>query len=165
MKKVALEYLRKKLCNVGVVHLLFLILFINMNTIFDKIISREVSADIVYEDESVLAFLDIHPIRKGHTLIIPKKKCSDIFDAEPETLGHMMKVAQKIAHALKETVGAKGVNIHMNNGHEAGQDVLHAHLHVIPRFARNEAFATAEHEAYAENESVLLAEKIKIAIA
>lgn len=136
-----------------------------MNTIFDKIISQEIPADIVYEDDVVLAFLDINPIRKGHTLVIPKKKCVDIFDADPETLAHMIKIVQKIARALKETTGAKGVNIHMNNGHEAGQDVFHAHLHVIPRFARGEAFAVAQHETYTENESVLLAKKIKIAIA
>ena len=136
-----------------------------MNTIFEKIISREVSADIVYEDESVLAFLDIHPIRKGHTLIIPKKKCVDIFDAEPETLGHMMQIAQKVACALKKSIGAKGINIHMNNGHEAGQDVFHAHIHVIPRFARGEAFATATHETYSEGEEHAFAKKIKTAIA
>jgi len=136
-----------------------------MSTIFKKIIAREIPADIVYEDESVLAFLDINPIRKGHTLIIPKKESADIFDTEPETLAHMMKVAQKVACALKETTGAKGVNIHMNNGHEAGQDVFHAHIHVIPRFARGEAFATATHETYSEGEEHAFTKKIKTAIA
>ena len=135
-----------------------------MSTIFKKIIDREIPADIVYEDDVVLAFLDIHPVRKGHTLVIPKEECVNIFDAKPEVLGHMMVVAQKIARALMKSTDAKGVNIHMNNGHEAGQDVPHAHLHVIPRFKRGEVFQVPEHDTYKEGEGVLLAEKIKSVI-
>ncbi len=136
-----------------------------MSTIFKRIIDREIPADIVYEDDVVLAFLDIHPVRKGHTLVIPKEECVNIFDGKPEVLGHMMIVAQKIANALMETTEAKGVNIHMNNGHEAGQDVPHAHLHVIPRYKRGEVFQVPEHETYEDGESVLFAEKIKAAVA
>jgi histidine triad (HIT) family protein len=132
-----------------------------MSTIFKRIIDREIPADIVYEDDTVLAFLDIHPVRKGHTLVIPKAECVNIFDAKPEVLGHMMIVAQKVANALMEATEAKGVNIHMNNGHDAGQDVPHAHLHVIPRFKRGEVFQVPEHETYEDGESVLFAEKIK----
>ena len=136
-----------------------------MSTIFKKIIDREIPADVVYEDDTVLAFLDIHPVRKGHALVIPKEECVNIFDAKPEVLGHMMVVAQKIARALMESTDAKGVNIHMNNGHEAGQDVPHAHLHVIPRFKRGEAFVVPVHETYTDGESIAFAEKIKTAIA
>lgn len=135
-----------------------------MSTIFKKIIDREIPADIIYEDDVVLAFLDISPIRKGHTLIIPKKEYANIFDLDTDTLAHMMKVAQKIARALMLAVKAKGVNIHMNNGHEAGQDVLHAHLHVIPRFARGEAFKSPDHEAYGEDEAAHLADSIKMSL-
>jgi histidine triad (HIT) family protein len=137
----------------------------SMNDIFEKIIAREIPADIVYEDEHVLCFLDINPIRKGHTLIIPKNKFVTIFDGDTETLAHMMVVAQKIAQALQSTIDAKGVNIHMNNGYEADQDIPYAHIHVIPRFARGEAFVVPQHESYSEGESVLLREKIKTAIA
>ena len=135
-----------------------------MSTIFKKIIDREIPADVVYEDETVLAFLDIHPIRKGHTLVIPKETCENIFDVKPEIFAHMMITAQKIAKAIMETTGAKGVNIHMNNGHEAGQDVPHAHIHIIPRFARSEAFVVPNHETYADGERTHYAEKIKTAI-
>ncbi len=131
-----------------------------MNTIFQKIIAREIPANIIYEDEQVLAFLDNSPIRKGHTLIIPKHPYVDIFDIEPDTFAHIAKLAQKIAQTLKETVGARGVNLHMNNGSEAGQDVFHAHLHVIPRFERNEAFENPEHETYEEGEATHLAEML-----
>ncbi len=136
-----------------------------MGTVFKKIIDREIPADIVYEDDTVLAFLDISPIRKGHTLIIPKKEYTNIFDLDTDTLAHMMSVSQKIARALMLAVKAKGVNIHMNNGHEAGQDVLHAHIHVIPRFARNEAFKSPDHEKYEEGESSALADSIKMVFA
>jgi histidine triad (HIT) family protein len=132
-----------------------------MNDIFDKIIAREIAADIVYEDEVVIAFLDKYPLKKGHTLIVPKVHCVNIFDAEPIVLSHMMVVAQKIAQMLTTTIGAKGVNLHMNNGPEAGQDILHTHLHVIPRFVRGEAFAHNPHETYADGESEQLAVRMK----
>lgn len=135
-----------------------------MSTIFKKIIDREIPSDIVYEDDKVLAFLDIYPIRKGHTLIVPKKEFTNILDGDTDTLAHMMVVAQKIARALMEAVDAEGINIHMNNGHEAEQDVLHAHLHVIPRYKRGEAFVINNKEQFAENEAAIFAEKIKKAI-
>lgn len=132
-----------------------------MNTIFTKIIAKEIPADILYEDTETIAFLDINPIRKGHALVIPKKEFENIFDIDPTILGHMMIVAQKVAKALIKTTGATGVNIHMNNGHDAGQDVFHAHIHVIPRSKRGEAFIAPNHESYTGGESALLAEKIK----
>jgi len=135
-----------------------------MSTIFKKILDREIPADIVYEDDYTLAFLDINPARKGHTLVIPKIEFENVFDGDPEYLGHMMKTAQKIARSLKTAVGAKGVNISMNNGDAAGQDVFHAHIHVIPRFVRNEIFPPPPHETYTEGERSATAEKIKAAI-
>ncbi len=136
-----------------------------MSTIFKKIIDREIPASIVYEDDVVLAFLDIYPIRKGHTLIIPKKESVNIFDTDADTLAHMMIVAQKIAVGITQSLGAPAVNIHMNNGTEAGQDVFHIHLHVIPRYERGEAFVVPKHESYDEGEERECAEKLKTAIA
>lgn len=137
----------------------------SMSTIFTKIINKEIAADIIYEDEHVLAFLDINPIKKGHALVVPKVAYENIFDCDPVILGHVVKVAQKIAKAQVATLGAKGVNLQMNNGHEADQDIPHAHMHVIPRFARFEAFVRASHESYTDGESALLAETLKKAIA
>jgi len=116
-----------------------------METIFSKIINREVAADIVYEDEHVLAFLDISPVNHGHTLVIPKKYFKNIFDGDSEILGHMMKVAQKIALALVELKLADGVNIIMNNGEAARQEVWHAHLHVVPRLKDDGAYSDPTH--------------------
>ncbi len=117
-------------------------------TIFEKIIAREIPAEIVYEDDVVLAFLDIKPINVGHTLIIPKQKFINIFDGDSEVLGHMMRVAQRIALALRELGACDGVNILMNNESPAGQEVFHAHLHVIPRLANDGAYLPAKHIAY-----------------
>jgi len=136
-----------------------------METIFSKIIAREIPADIVYEDEVVLAFLDITPVNYGHTLVIPKEPCVNAFDAIPETLAHMMRVGQKIAQALKAAGLAEGVNLIMNNGAEAGQEVFHAHLHVVPRLTGDHSFQKPQHvnvvtEAYQETK-----ERLKSALA
>ncbi len=118
------------------------------DTIFEKIIAREIPADIVYEDGLVLAFLDIKPINTGHTLIIPKKKFVNIFDGNSEVLAHMIQVAQRIGVTLKEITHCDGINIVMNNGEASGQEVFHAHIHVIPRFTGDEAFKTPKHVTY-----------------
>lgn len=132
-----------------------------MNDIFEKIIAKEIPASIIYEDEVVISFLDIKPINKGHALIVPKKKFVNIFDADPSVLGHMMHIAQKVAIALRETTNAEGVNILMNNEAVAGQDVFHAHIHVIPRFESDEAFKPAQHVSYKEGEMDVMARNIK----
>ena len=136
-----------------------------MSTIFEKIIQREVPADIVYEDDCVLAFLDIRPNSKGHTLIVPKECFVNIFDADDEVIGHMMRIAKKISHALVKATGASGVNLVMNNGADAGQEVFYAHLHVIPRMAHDGVFSAPQHTTYIQDEAAILAEAIKSAIA
>lgn len=133
-------------------------------TIFEKIIAREIPKDIIYEDELVISFLDIHPNSKGHALIVPKKIFVNIFDADEAVLAHMMTVAKKIAQALVETVGASGVNIVMNNGADAGQEIFHAHMHVIPRHKDDHVYQKPNHTAYTAGEEAVLAEKIKNAI-
>lgn len=120
------------------------------DTIFEKIIAREIPADIIYEDDLVLAFLDIKPVNHGHTLVIPKKKFRNVFDGDPEVLGHMMRTGQKIARALREITRCDGVNVSMNNEPAAGQEVFHAHLHIIPRFTDDHAFKPINHLSYDE---------------
>lgn len=129
-------------------------------TIFAKIISREIPAHIVYEDDMVLAFLDINPTNHGHTLIIPKKHFINIFDGDNETLTHMMKVAKKVALALKKADLAEGVNLIMNNGPEAGQEVWHAHLHVVPRLNGDKVFHKPNHVTNPEAEFSTVQEKL-----
>ena len=99
-------------------------------TIFTKIINREIPADIVYEDDLCLAFNDIQPQAPTHVLLIPKKPIAKIADAGPEDqelLGHLMLKAGAIARDL----GAENFRLVVNNGAEAGQSVFHVHLHIL----------------------------------
>lgn len=129
-------------------------------TVFMKIIDRELPADIVYEDDETLAFLDISPNMPGHTLVIPKKPVVNIFDADDETLCAVMRTIRKIAPAVRDAVGAKGVHINSNHGEEAGQIVPHLHFHIIPRHARSELEFWPS-GSYAEGEASAIAERIR----
>ena len=102
--------------------------------IFEKIIRREIPATVVYEDEDVLAFMDIGPIIKGHTLVIPKTGYDSILVTPEDVLAKLVSVCKRVATAQIRGLGAAGVNIIQNNGSVAGQVVPHIHFHVIPRF-------------------------------
>jgi histidine triad (HIT) family protein len=102
--------------------------------VFCKIARKEAGASIVYEDAEIMAFMDIRPVSEGHTLIIPKKHCVDIFDIPEELLGAAHKVTKKIAVAVKKATKADGISIVQQNGKAAGQEIFHLHIHVIPRF-------------------------------
>jgi histidine triad (HIT) family protein len=129
-------------------------------TIFMKIIRKEIPAEIVYEDEHTLAFLDIVPVAPGHTLVIPKKYFRNIFDVDEETLRAVMETVRKITPAVRDSVSAKGVQINSNHEAEAGQIVFHLHFHIIPRRARSE-FDFWPHKKYELGEGEVIAEKIR----
>ncbi len=102
--------------------------------IFCKIVNNELPSYKVYEDDCVLAFLDIKPTALGHTLIIPKKHYENIFDIEDDVLKRIANVSKIIAsNMIKNLEDVKGVNIFQSNGTAAEQVVLHYHMHVIPR--------------------------------
>ena len=105
-----------------------------MTCIFCEVIEGKRPAMNVYEDDDVLAFLDIMPVNKGHTLVVPKKHFINLYDLPEDELAKVMTAVKKIALAVKKGVQADGINIGMNNGLAAGQMIFHAHLHVIPRF-------------------------------
>lgn len=131
-----------------------------MTTIFSKIITGELPSFKVYEDEKILAFLDIQPLQPGHTLVIPKEPSVDGIECSPELLGEIMRVAQKIAKVQQEVLGCDGVNFFMNNGAAAGQEVFHTHLHVIPRFKEDGVFESPIRGEYEEDEAAGLAETL-----
>jgi len=128
--------------------------------LFCKIVKGEIPCFKVYEDAKVLAFLDIAPVNKGHVLVIPKKHAANIFDIEAEDLDAVSEAVRKIAPALKETLGAKGVNIQSNNGEAAGQVVMHSHIHIIPRF-EGDGLKLWPQGKYEEGEAEKTAEAIK----
>ena len=102
--------------------------------IFCKIAAGAVPCTRVYEDEDALAFLDIGPLVKGHTLVIPKEHFDPISATPPPVLQKLILVVQRIASAQFAGLGADGVNVTQANGAAAGQVVPHLHFHVIPRF-------------------------------
>ena len=102
--------------------------------IFCKIVEGGLPSYNVYEDAHTLAFLDIFPIHHGHVLVISKKHTVDIFDTPEEDLKSIIVTAKKIAPAVMKATKADGINIGMNNKPASGQVVMHAHVHVIPRY-------------------------------
>jgi histidine triad (HIT) family protein len=101
--------------------------------IFCKIIKGEIPSTKVYEDERVYAFMDINPIAKGHTLIIPKTHAGNLWEIAPEDLQAVHSASQTIAGALRKALDAEGVACLQLNGRSVGQVVMHYHLHLVPR--------------------------------
>jgi histidine triad (HIT) family protein len=105
-----------------------------MDCIFCKIVAGQTPTYKVYEDEHSLAFLDILPASRGHTLVIPKEHAADIYDISPETLAATTIGAQTAARILRSKLKPDGLNVFQNNGPAAGQVVFHYHLHLVPRW-------------------------------
>ena len=108
--------------------------------IFCKINDGEAPASLVYEDDIVVAFLDVQPVNAGHLLVVPRIHAESMSDLPVATAQHMMSVAQQLMSGLRKTsIQCEGVNLFLADGDAAGQEVAHVHLHVIPRF-RNDGF-------------------------
>jgi len=103
------------------------------NCIFCKIVRKEAAAHAVCEDERTLVFMDIFPVSDGHSLIIPKAHCDDIFSADPEDLRAVIDRARQVALAIGRVLAPDGLGIYQLNGAAAGQTVPHYHMHLIPR--------------------------------
>lgn len=103
-----------------------------MDCIFCKIIKGEIPCYRIYEDDLVLAFLDVNPKANGHTLIIPKQHTLDLTSIDNNTLVHIMEIARKISKILEEKLNATGITLVQNNG--TPQEVKHFHLHLIPAY-------------------------------
>lgn len=105
--------------------------------VFCKILEKDIPSEKIYEHGNIYGFLDVRPINRGHTLIIHKHHHTDIFDTPEKDMEELIVAAKHVATAVNKAMKADGVNIGMNNKAAAGQAVLHAHLHVIPRFERD----------------------------
>ena len=108
--------------------------------VFCKIIDGEIPCHKLYEDDDVLAFLDISQVTKGHALVVPKKHYDNFLSVPHEEMHKVMDVAQRIGQIAIKFLGAKGVNILTNCYPAAGQTVDHFHVHVIPRYEEKEGF-------------------------
>ncbi len=128
--------------------------------IFCKIVNKDIPSNLIYEDPEVMAFLDINPNNHGHTQVISKDHFENLYVLPGETLCRMMLTVQKLAIAIREATEADGINIVMNNEKAADQEVLHAHIHIIPRH-QTDSFPHFPHTHYTGNEAKDLADKIK----
>jgi len=132
----------------------------NQETIFTKIIRREIPSEVVYENDAVLAFLDISPNNPGHTLVIPKTHSTNLFDITEDSWMHVMEAVRVLAPKIQKAVQADGINIQMNNGEAAGQIIMHTHVHIIPRFS-GDGYKHWPAHPYADGEMAAVGEKIR----
>ncbi|CAB4873051.1 unannotated protein [freshwater metagenome] len=103
--------------------------------LFCRIISGDLPAQLVAEDERTVAFMDINPATRGHLLVVPRVHATDLHDIDPDDLAACMQSAQRLAAVVVETLGAEGVNLLNSSGSAAWQSVFHFHIHVIPRYS------------------------------
>ncbi|MET3599880.1 HIT family protein [Martelella mangrovi] len=129
------------------------------DNIFAKILRGEIPATRLYEDDDVIAIMDVMPQAPGHVLVIPRKPSRNLLDADPVVVGKAMAVVQKMARAVKTAFAADGVFIAQFNEPAAGQTVFHLHFHVIPR---HEGVDLKRHSGVMEDSAVLSANAEKI---
>lgn len=128
--------------------------------IFCKIIAGEIPSSTLYEDEDFKVILDISPAAKGHAILLPKKHFANLYEMDEETAEKALKIAGKVAKAMKEELLFDGLNVLQNNGEAAGQTVFHYHIHLIPRFHDDRVKMTWAEGKYEEGEAVKLAKSI-----
>ncbi|HAP35217.1 MAG TPA: hypothetical protein DCQ28_04480, partial [Bacteroidetes bacterium] len=132
-----------------------------MSTIFTKIISREIPAEILYETDNVISIIDIMPIHYGHALVIPKNEYKNFLEVPESQLGELMTVTQKVAKSLVKTFNLEGFNFFANNGEVAGQSVFHFHIHITPRYANDNISFNLNLKKYADGQMKEIADKIR----
>ena len=130
--------------------------------IFCKIAKGEIPSSKVYEDENVLAFLDISPANKGHTLVIPKEHFETLTDIPAGILSKMMKTVRKISKKVDKKLKAEGYTIMMSNREAGEQVVKHAHIHIMPRYKTDDFKFAWTHKKYEEGEMEKYREKLQL---
>jgi len=133
--------------------------------IFCRIVAGEIPSAKVYEDDEVLAFLDISPVNPGHTLVIPKAHTPDLLATSPAVVAAVMQRIPPIARAVLRTTEADGVGLIQVNGAAAGQEVFHLHFHIIPRYSGDGKSLGWHRGTYGEGEMTALAGRIGATLA
>jgi histidine triad (HIT) family protein len=129
--------------------------------IFCKIVKGEIPSEKIYEDNSTLAFLALHPDNVGHVLVISKSHSYNLYGIADEELCRLILSVKKVALAVKHGMDADGINLIANNEEAAGQMIFHLHFHVIPRFVNDGLNYAPSPRHYKEGEMKEVAEKIK----
>ena len=103
--------------------------------VFCALVAGEREASVVYEDDRLLGFMDLHPVNPGHVLLVPKEHATALADVDEDTGAHVFRIAMRMQQAIRRSgVRCEGINLFVADGEAAFQDVFHFHLHVIPRF-------------------------------
>jgi len=132
-----------------------------MDCIFCDIVEGKAKAEILYENELIISFLDIRPMNYGHSLVIPKRHYESFLEIPPDELGVLIIGVQTVFKAMSESIKPDGINIISNNGSAAGQSVPHFHFHIIPRFHSDEFKFRINLKSYKGNLRKDFAEKIR----
>jgi len=131
-----------------------------MSCLFCKIIQKEVPAENIYEDDELIVFLDINPVNPGHALVVPKKHFDNFIELPEDITASIFQKTKKIAEAIMRAVAADSFNLGVNNGGAAGQEIMHFHLHIIPRF-QDDAIKMWPGKPYSEGEVKKVGEAIR----
>ena len=132
------------------------------NCIFCKLANGDNPPNTIYEDEYFRVILDNSPATKGHALILPKQHYANMFEIDDEILGKAAKLAKKVITHEKEVLGCDGYNVLQNNGEVAGQTVFHFHMHLIPRYAGDQAIKEWDHQEYSDEEMKRICSEMKM---
>ncbi|MEN8126924.1 MAG: HIT family protein [Planctomycetota bacterium] len=133
----------------------------DQDCIFCKIIAGQIPCTKVYEDDYVLAFLDVNPISEGHTLVVLKEHTGCVDSTDPLAMARIGGVLPKLTASVKDAMEADGYNVLCNNGASAGQVVGHMHVHIIPRKANDGVFNRWPAFQYPDRKAAAIAEKIR----
>lgn len=123
--------------------------------LFCEIANHNIPSKIVYEDDKVISFLDLSQTTKGHTLVVPKVHSDNIFKANKEDLLYVMDKAQDIGNILMKKLNAEGMNVLVNTNEVAGQTIMHSHIHLIPRYTKEDSIKIEFKENKLDLDSVL----------
>ncbi|MGE5411346.1 MAG: HIT family protein [Clostridiales bacterium] len=132
-----------------------------MDCIFCNIIERKAKAEIIFENEKIISFLDINPIHLGHILVVPKMHCIDFLSIPEEYLNPLIHVTKIVTDAMVKSLKPDGYNLFSNNGNAAGQSIYHFHMHITPRYFNDEIKFKLSLKQYRETEMKDFAEKIR----
>ena len=128
--------------------------------IFCQIANGEIPVEPIFEDEDIFVFLDNNPVNPGHCLIIPKKHYENIEETPMDILQKIVVVIKEIGGKIKTNLGYPAYNVIVNNGADAGQEVMHAHWHIIPRLKKGE-LGVSKNSVYQEGEKEEILKKLK----
>jgi histidine triad (HIT) family protein len=134
------------------------------NCIFCQIVAGNAQSQIVFENNKVMAFMDVMPASSGHTLLVTKNHYDNVLDASPEDIAEIGKISVAIAKAVKRASGADGLGVHQLNGAAAGQTVFHYHMHFIPQF-EGASVAIHSREMGDPASIAVMADKVRLALA